>query len=98
MDFLPIPAYHMPLNTMLDRIEAWGAEKMEQLSNRTHEKLTLFTAHEAAEYLRVSLSTLNRIERRGLLQPLRTPGGHRRYTLEMLNECLTHRDLNTEVG
>ena len=75
-----------------------GRPKMEQLSDRTHQKLTLLTAHEAADYLRVSLSTLNRIERRGLLQPLRTPGGHRRYTLEMLNECLTHRDLRAEVG
>jgi excisionase family DNA binding protein len=71
---------------------------MELRSNSTQQKLTLLTAHEAAQYLRVSLSTLNRIERRGLLQPLRTPGGHRRYTLEMLNDCLTHRDLRTEVG
>jgi len=47
----------------------------------------------AASYLRVSLSTLHRMERRGLLNPLRTPGGHRRYTLEMLNECLSHGDL-----
>lgn len=69
---------------------------MEQVSDRTDQKLTLFTAHEAADYLRVSLSTLNRIERRGLIQPLRTPGGHRRYTLEMLNECLTRRGLKAE--
>ena len=71
---------------------------MEQRSKSTQQKLNLLTAQEAAQYLRVSLSTLNRIERRGLLQPLRTPGGHRRYTLEMLNDCLTHRDLRTEVG
>ena len=51
-------------------------------------KLTLLTAKEAAEYLRVSLSTLNRMERSGRLRSLRTPGGRRRYTLEMLNECL----------
>jgi excisionase family DNA binding protein len=70
---------------------------MEQRSNLTHQKLTLLTANEAAEYLRVSLSTLNRLERRGLLHPLRTPGGHRRYTLEMLNECLTHRNLRAEM-
>lgn len=53
------------------------------------QKLTLYTAREAAQYLRVSLSTLNRMERGGSLRSLRTPGGHRRYTLEMLNECLT---------
>lgn len=62
---------------------------MEQNSNDSAKRLTLYTAREAAGYLRVSLSTLNRMERRGLLVPLRTPGGHRRYTLEMLNEVLT---------
>ncbi len=69
---------------------------MEQVSNRRGRRLTLYTAREAASYLRVSLSTLNRIERRGLLKPLRTPGGHRRYTLDMLNECLTQYQANLE--
>jgi excisionase family DNA binding protein len=45
-------------------------------------------AKEAAKYLRVSLSTLFRMEVRGELVALRTPGGHRRYTVEMLNACL----------
>ena len=67
---------------------------MEQTIYKLNEKLSLLTAREAAEYLRVSLSTLNRMERSGRLHPLRTPGGHRRYTLEMLNECLT---LDVEV-
>jgi excisionase family DNA binding protein len=48
----------------------------------------LLTAREAAEYLHVSLFTLGRIEKEGLLMPFRTPGGHRRYSLEMLNEYL----------
>jgi excisionase family DNA binding protein len=52
------------------------------------DRLTLLTAREAANYLRVSLSTLHRMEQKGRLNPLRTPGGHRRYTLEMLNDCL----------
>jgi excisionase family DNA binding protein len=51
--------------------------------------LTLLTAKEATEYLRISLSTLNRMERKGRILSLRTPGGHRRYTLEMLNACLS---------
>ncbi len=51
--------------------------------------LTLLTAREAIEYLRISLSTLNRMERAGKIAALRTPGGHRRYTLEMLNACLS---------
>ncbi len=50
--------------------------------------LTLLTARESARYLRVSLSTLYRMEHNGQLTPLRTPGGHRRYTLQMLNACL----------
>ncbi len=48
----------------------------------------LLTAREAAEYLHVSLFTLGRIEKESLLMPFRTPGGHRRYSLEMLNEYL----------
>jgi excisionase family DNA binding protein len=48
----------------------------------------LLTAREAAEYLHVSLFTLGRIENEDLLVPYRTPGGHRRYSLEMLNEYL----------
>jgi excisionase family DNA binding protein len=50
--------------------------------------MTLLNAREAAAYLRVSLSTLHRMEQRGQLRTLRTPGGHRRYTLAMLNHCL----------
>ena len=50
--------------------------------------MTLLTAREASEYLRVSLFTLGKIEKEGLLVPFRTPGGHRRYSLEMLNEYL----------
>lgn len=51
-------------------------------------RLTLLTAREAAEYLRVSLFTLGKIEKQGGLVPFRTPGGHRRYSLTMLNEYL----------
>jgi excisionase family DNA binding protein len=47
-----------------------------------------FRASEAAKYLGISLPTLKKIEREGKLVPFRTPGGHRRYTLEMLNEYL----------
>lgn len=52
------------------------------------ERHTLMTAKEAARYLRVSLLTLSKIEREGRIVPFRTPGGHRRYSLEMLNEYL----------
>ena len=48
----------------------------------------LLTAKEAAAYLRISLFTLRKIEQQGLLIPYRTPGGHRRYSVDMLNEYL----------
>ena len=48
----------------------------------------LLTAKEAASYLRVSLNTLGRMEQRGLIVPYRTPGGHRRYSIRMLQAYL----------
>ena len=54
----------------------------------TVERMELLKAREAAEYLRISLFTLNRIERQGALTPFRTPGGHRRYSIGMLNAYL----------
>jgi len=46
------------------------------------------TAKEAAQYLRVSLLTLSKIEKSGGIVPFRTPGGHRRYNLQMLRDYL----------
>ncbi len=51
-------------------------------------KERLLRAKEAAEYLGVSLVTLRRMEKQGALSPYRTPGGHRRYSVEMLEEYL----------
>ncbi len=51
-------------------------------------RVSLMTAREAAKYLRVSQFTLDRIERAGGLVPYRTPGGHRRYNVRMLNQYL----------
>ena len=50
--------------------------------------MQVMTAKEAAQYLRVSLFTLRKIEQQGLIVPYRTPGGHRRYSLDMLNQYL----------
>jgi len=60
----------------------------------------LLTARDAAAYLGVSLNTLNRIEKRGLILPFRTPGGHRRYELRMLDEYLesTRQPLRREAA
>ena len=52
------------------------------------EEMTILTAKEAADYLRISLYTLRRMESDGSLIPYRTPGGHRRYSLRILNEYL----------
>jgi len=48
-------------------------------------RMNLMTAKEAARYLRVSMFTLSKIDKEGGLVPYRTPGGHRRYSLRMLN-------------
>lgn len=59
------------------------------------EEMTILTAKEAADYLRVSLYTLRRMERDESLIPYRTPGGHRRYSLKMLNEYLEKSRLSS---
>lgn len=56
----------------------------------------ILNSREAAEYLGVSLNTLYRIEKEGDLQPFRTPGGHRRYDLKMLDEYLESTRLHTK--
>lgn len=48
----------------------------------------LLTAKEAAAFLRVSLNTLWRLERRRSIIPYRTPDGHRRYSVILLNAYL----------
>ena len=59
------------------------------------EEMTILTAKEAADYLRVSLYTLRRMENDESLIPYRTPGGHRRYSLKMLNEYLEKSRLSS---
>lgn len=48
----------------------------------------LLTAKQAAAYLGISLYPLKRIEQLGYFKPYRTPGGHRRYSQEMLDVYL----------
>ena len=54
------------------------------------DRIKLMTAKEAAKYLRVSMFTLSKIDSKGGLVPYRTPGGHRRYSLTMLNSYLNN--------
>jgi len=49
---------------------------------------TVLTTKEACQYLRISPSTLNKAVREGKLVPARTPGGHYRFTVRMLNDYL----------
>jgi excisionase family DNA binding protein len=46
----------------------------------------MLTVDQAAQYLKVSSKTLRRWESKGLIVPIRTSGGHRRYTVEQLKE------------
>jgi excisionase family DNA binding protein len=48
----------------------------------------LLTAKQATAYLGIGLYTLKKIEYVGYLKPYRTPGGHRRYSRQMLDEYL----------
>jgi excisionase family DNA binding protein len=61
------------------------------------DRMSLMTAKEAARYLRVSMFTLSKIESQGGLVPYRTPGGHRRYSLKMLNQYLNNSRKRREV-
>jgi len=45
-------------------------------------------AGQAADYLGVSAVTLRKMEKEGELVPPRTPRGHRRYSLEMLEQYI----------
>lgn len=49
-------------------------------------KSDLLTAKEAAEYLRVSASTLKKMDKEIL--PAQTPGGNKRYKVKWLNDYL----------
>jgi excisionase family DNA binding protein len=70
------------------RVVAWKADSVEGSFTMDNSKSRLLTAKDAAAYLGISLSTLNRIEKEGRLLPFRTPGGHRRYDRAMLDEYL----------
>lgn len=59
---------------------------MEHWSNNGSRRL--MSVSKAAEYLGVSIATLRRMDKEGALVPLRTPGGHRRYTRQILDNYI----------
>lgn len=52
---------------------------------------------QAAKYLNVSIDTLRLWDNGGKLKALKTPGGHRRYTKEMLNKFVGIIETETET-
>jgi site-specific DNA-methyltransferase (adenine-specific) len=50
--------------------------------------VAMLTTKEAAEYLGVSLATVYRMEKRGLITAVKTPGGQRRFSLPTLQNYL----------
>lgn len=50
--------------------------------------MKLYTSKQAAEFLNVAVSTIIRWDNEGRIHPLRTPGGHRRFTEEELQRVL----------
>ena len=51
-----------------------------------HRREFRMTTRQAAEYFGVSSATLIKMEKGGDLAPQRTPRGHRRYSLRILEE------------
>lgn len=52
------------------------------------EEKIVFTTKEAAKYLGVSQSTIYRMEKLGLISSIRTPGGQRRFSREIIERYL----------
>lgn len=52
------------------------------------EEKTIFTTKEVAKYLGISVSTIYRMEKRGLISAIRTPGSQRRFSKKSIEEYL----------
>lgn len=52
--------------------------------SKNHESTSLLSVSDAARYLGVSSSTIRRWERENKILSVRTPGGHRRFSLKDL--------------
>jgi len=76
--------------------EEFRTEVLRQFGLVVQKHEPLLTAEEAARYLTISMYTLRKIERRGGLVPYRTPGGHRRYNVRMLDEYLNSSQTREE--
>lgn len=61
------------------------------MSSNHAEQQHHLSAGEAARHLGVSIETLRIWERKGLISPQRTLGGHRRYSRDEIDALLTTR-------
>jgi len=59
--------------------------------NNINNNLDLLSIGEASEYLGISIDTLRRWERRGRINPLRSPGGHRYFSRTDLDNLFGRR-------
>jgi len=70
-----------------------------QNDNSPNKKLDLISIGDASEYLGISIDTLRRWEKKGKIQSLRSPGGHRYFNkteLDLLFGRKYERDLETK--
>ncbi len=68
------------------------------MNNNVPRRKRLIPIGEACLYLGVSRATLLKAEDHGLIRPVRTPGGHRRYGREDLDRLLQHSVAVFEQG
>lgn len=52
------------------------------------EEKAVYTTREAAKYLGISTSTIYRMEKQGLISSMKTPGGQRRFSKEIIDKYL----------
>lgn len=57
----------------------------------TRQDKTVFTTKEAASCLGISQTTIYRMEKQGLLVPIKTPGGQRRFSKETIDKYMEKR-------
>jgi len=55
----------------------------------------LLSISQTSKYLNVSIDTLRLWDKSKKLVPLKTPGGHRRYDIEVLDDFLGKKERNT---
>lgn len=66
------------------------------MHDEASQKRNLVSIGEASEYLGVSIDTLRRWEKRGRIEPYRSPGGHRHYSKDELDKLFDKKYVRDE--